>query len=107
MRLIDADLMEYNITHDFDDDGIATPSSDEELTQKCLSINDVVNWLKLASTVDAEPVRHGHWVIEECKNSIDDSVYKRYKCSECNCPTAMFIRSPYCSNCGAKMDGKE
>ena len=53
---------------------------------------------------DAEPVRHGHWIIEECTNSIDSSVYKRYRCSECGCPTAMFIRSPYCSNCGAKME---
>ena len=54
--------------------------------------------------IDTEPVRHGHWVIEEHTNSIDGSSYKRYKCSECGCPTAMFIRSPYCSNCGARMD---
>ena len=57
-----------------------------------------------APTEDAEPIRHGHWVIEEYKNSIDGSLYKKYRCSECGCPTAMFIRSPYCSNCGAKMN---
>lgn len=80
-------------------------SIDERKMEQIDAIGQGV-YIEIANTpsVDAEPVRHGHWVIEEHTNSIDGSSYKRYKCSECGCPTAMFIRSPYCSNCGAKMD---
>ena len=105
MRLIDAELMRYNITHDFDDDGNATLSSDEELTQKCLSINDVVNWLKLATTVDAEPVRHGYWVFKW--NQYDKDGYIIRTRGECSCCNQYSDVLDYCGNCGAKMDGKE
>lgn len=52
--------------------------------------------------VDAEPIRHGHWIEDR---SIGDCCYK---CSECG-----FIRDAYllevedyCPQCGAKMDPK-
>lgn len=45
--------------------------------------------------VDAEPVKHGHWVVDE-----DGSI----KCSECGCHG---IGDNYCERCGAKMEGKE
>lgn len=59
-------------------------------------------------TVDAEPVRHGHWVY-----------YKNmgYFCSACiehglsptngddNCGYSLDGTMKYCWNCGAKMDG--
>ena len=47
------------------------------------------------ATVDAEPVRHGHW-----ENYLIEGL--RWKCSECGSR----FSSPYhyCPNCGAKMD---
>ena len=45
--------------------------------------------------VDAEPVKHGHWVVDEDGN---------IKCSECGCHG---IGDNYCERCGAKMEGKE
>ena len=46
--------------------------------------------------VDAEPVKHGHWVVDEDGN---------IKCSECgHCG----VGDNYCERCGAKMeDGDE
>lgn len=53
-----------------------------------------------APTIEAEPVRSGRW------NKIQNFA----KCSECmhevNWGSKDFL-SPYCPNCGAKMDGGE
>ena len=50
--------------------------------------------------VDAEPVKHGHWII------IDDVEKFLAKCSECGRveDTRLIKDYPYC-HCGAKMDG--
>lgn len=71
----------------------------------------------LQETVDAEPVRHGHWI----KMSDADGYY--YACSECGneltriesfdpqfdlFPRLKSIdKTNYCPNCGAKMDFEE
>lgn len=49
-----------------------------------------------APTIDAAPVRHGKWI---------GSQYNRfgYVCSECT--SAMSVKTNYCYQCGAKMDG--
>lgn len=51
--------------------------------------------------VDAEPVRHGHWVKE-----LDRNYHYRWHCSECGFVEAIILRFHYCPGCGAKMDGK-
>lgn len=57
-------------------------------------------------TIDAEPVRHGHWT-RDYESSWGDS---RFMCSVCHCkesvPTCNGEPSiwDYCPNCGAKMD---
>ena len=64
-------------------------------------------------TVDAEPVRHGHWI------SIDNDGDSPYKCSVCGgvkvnengewldiCQQE-WSKMPYCSVCGAKMDERK
>lgn len=62
-------------------------------------------------TVDAEPVRHGHWVHgKELSRDYIGNVcvsihYDKCWCSECDYP----VEHPlwmYCPNCGAKMDGE-
>ena len=58
--------------------------------------------LENAPPVDAEPVRHGHWIFGETMG------HSWMKCSECcvsqSGQTATFT---YCPNCGAKMDEDE
>lgn len=56
-----------------------------------------VSALKELPSADAEPVSHGHW-------SIDDSDWFEtvYRCTVCK--KSSRIRTPYCPNCGAKMD---
>lgn len=80
MRLIDADaLLNDEITIDTVY-GFA----------KVVESYDIIN----APTVDAVPVRHGHWIYH------DDGVFT---CSECG--NAESNDSYYCRLCGAKMNG--
>lgn len=59
-----------------------------------------------AKSVDAEPVRHGHW------DEWDDTMFNTvYRCSVCGEDFVLIDGTPsdnlysYCPNCGAKMDG--
>lgn len=47
--------------------------------------------------VEFVPVRHGKWV----EVNDDDSLYRCSVCGELSC-----CNSPYCGECGAKMDGE-
>lgn len=53
-------------------------------------------------TVDAEPVKHGHWIFNP--KDVIEMMFTLPRCSECG------AESPnggnYCPNCGAKMDGE-
>lgn len=48
-----------------------------------------------APTADVAEVKHGEWVHGECVSH----------CSECGVETYPENITPYCSNCGARMDG--
>ena len=54
----------------------------------------------LMPTVDAEPVKHGRWIHKYGDGHIEIATLGG-ECSECG-----FINTvtPYCPNCGAKMD---
>lgn len=89
MRLIEADaLREEILTEDYDND----------------TINNFLDLVDFAPTIDAEPVVHAHWKMKIVKTGY------WYECS--NCGTHWSIngeiheceRTPYCSHCGAKMD---
>lgn len=65
-----------------------------------------VNLLDKQPTADVEEVKHGEWyLLDECAN---EGVYcsvchkKVYKTDYAN----QNVKSKYCPNCGAKMDGK-
>lgn len=51
-----------------------------------------------APTIEAEPIRHGHW--EHGKDVI--GIY--YQCSECGSQYHIGYEFNYCPECGAKMD---
>lgn len=61
--------------------------------------------LKRAPTVDAIPVVHGRWIekVDMVESYLADCTEVFYECSVCEC--ANIGESPYCPNCGAKMDG--
>lgn len=60
--------------------------------EKVDNVPKFYNWLDTLPTVDAEPIRHGHWVVDEDGN---------ITCSECG---HHGVGDNYCERCGAKMD---
>ena len=93
MRLIDADALEQLIDVKGANLGITNAN-------RC----NFKDMLKMTPTVDAEPVRHGHWV--DGALITEAGKYNAVGCSICrqvfNYPNAKdFI---YCPACGAKMD---
>ena len=108
MRPIDADRALEIVR----DQGIAHPNA-YHLTNYATII------LREAPTIEAEPVRHGRWVIEKrhtvSRNPyIDDNYFASATCSECDfcihAETKSFgypdlNTTNYCPNCGARMDG--
>lgn len=67
---------------------------------------DVMSTIDERTTVDAEPVKHGHWINKEispdvwvclCSECDDVAYYSMHKVA---------TKFRYCTNCGAKMDGE-
>lgn len=84
MRLIDAEVLEKAMYEPmFYGDGRAAATH-------------YANCVRNAPTIEAEPVKYGHWVYGE---------FDVPHCSECGAKPKEI--SPYCSGCGAKMDGGE
>lgn len=66
---------------------------------RACSLDDMKDTLESAPTVDAEPVRHGHWIGDFCSECGKDAL--------CDCDKYEIygtIHSDYCPHCGAKMD---
>ena len=99
MRLIDADALkaDYGMAEDCKDckTGYRSCQYDNTYTKM-----DFCGWIDDAPTVDAVPVRHGRWTIEDCH-----AATYRYCCS--NCTAHHRARYAYCPSCGAVMDGKD
>lgn len=86
MRLIDADAL-------------------PKYTGYALSADEVATAVENAPTVDAELVKHGHWINtnEGIWNTVDV-----LKCSVCGeIDNRMYRSDAYCPYCGAKMDEVE
>lgn len=100
MRLIDADALkeDYRMADDCKD--CKTNVRDCEYDRVYTKM-DFCGWLDDAPTVDAIPVRHGHWIGGEIG-----------KCSVCGhegCSSDIWNDGDmmFCPNCGAQVDGKE
>lgn len=84
-RLIDADVLLMDNSWDFYDEN-------GNRNDACIAVEN-------APTVDAEPVRHGHWI---------EARYPLFTCSECGATYQdTGYGYNYCPNCGAKMDEVE
>lgn len=60
--------------------------------EKVDNVPKFYEWLSTLPTVDAKPIQHGHWIVDEDGN---------IKCSECG---HHGVGDNYCERCGAKMD---
>lgn len=89
MRLIDADKLKEDMTK-------------RQIEKRDLNASffAVINE---QPTVEAEPVRHGHW--EYVDAPVFGNPYGSYKC-DC-CGNSMAHKTNYCPNCGAKMDEED
>lgn len=101
-RLIDADLLEKEIYKWMPKDQETWMSSDIPPIEDL--VVSIMMTIHEQPTVDAVPVVHGKWIDETFKPW--GLVHHPFKCNLCG-DHAEFD-SPYCPNCGAKMDeGKE
>jgi len=64
----------------------------------------IYNGVMELPTTDAEPVRHGKWVV--CDEIIAGIYHTVSECSKCGFTTDKMYRSEmlYCPRCGARMD---
>ena len=106
MRLIDADSLVRNIKKwekyigNYEKE---IPYNEDIYVSIMMTIED-------EPTVDAVPVRHGHYVGEADGYANGELVYDVWKCSECGCVFEDDYEKPtynYCPNCGADMRGEE
>lgn len=86
MRLIDADALRERHCEECSEDIREICKTDPV----CASLM----WVVEEPTVEAEPVRHGRWIV-----GLDGSCM----CSECN-KVFRYEIEYYCPNCGARMD---
>lgn len=84
MRLIDADTVEQTMRQIMDMQDLYLP-----IHIKQMVIDEM-------PTVDAEPVRHGHWVTFINSDAVE--------CSVCGRGLFGHKTDNYCYHCGAKMD---
>jgi NAD-dependent SIR2 family protein deacetylase len=87
--------------------GVSPPEVDERVAE---TVEDAINngkpdWCPLVE-IDAEPVRHGEWIIKP------HGSYGQLRafCSACGKHSGIGgiesnQRKPFCPNCGARMDG--
>ena len=70
-----------------------------------LSAKSAIRKVEACPTVDAVPVRHGHWI-----NHYDDLFPEEStkECSVCHAEQmATMLNDNYCPNCGAKMESRK
>jgi len=83
------------------------------LTQSADYIGDALDRLCKVPAVDADPVVHGRWIIDSdglpvcsvcdeiaMQKMFCDTLHKTWRYD------VRLVKTPYCPNCGAKMDGE-
>ena len=103
MRLVDADVLIQFLASNYGCD-------DCKADCRTCEIGFVKSDIQCMPTMEAEPIRHGHW-IERTKvhpDLLNESTY-HYECSNCGYwdTHGADVEVPYCWHCGAKMDEEE
>lgn len=104
MRLIDADELRKTMYHE----AFETDTDMQRWDSGCwIRYKMFENALENAPNIEAEPVKHGHWIRGEkiYPDMLNDTTYG-YWCSECHHADVHGDNThvSYCWNCGAKMD---
>lgn len=100
MRLIDADAL---------NSALCVKCANGEISDTCKVTGcGVVEIVGIMPTIEAEPVRHGRWILCKDQTGVDnDNNNFAYFCSCCHYQDVHATRADvkYCWNCGARMDG--
>lgn len=64
----------------------------------------LVNWKDIENAPTVDAVRHGRWIKERNPMMYQLLPYV-WVCDQCG--TAFYYKTPYCGECGAKMDEEE
>lgn len=81
--------------------------STNEIKDWCLnrySADWIYSFVKSAPSVDAAPMKRGRWIFKWDSEKDPKRLFIRIVCSECDLHTGM--KSNFCPNCGARMDGR-
>lgn len=95
MRLIDGDALKRRAQK------VATESWKMRIRASVeATLNQFIDWLNEAPTVDAAPVRHGRWIYH-----IDDlfPAESTQECDQCQEEQPLTCGDNFCPNCGARM----
>lgn len=100
MRLIDADALQ-KLFNDVSTELLGKAPFDKDIEHQVRAFLMVAEMIADAPTIEAEPVRHGHWdekalILDWCEDDVD-IVY------ECSCGGTNEWKSPFCPHCGARM----
>ena len=71
------------------------PLFDPEMARMCVAISMFIEDMQAA---DVQPVKHGRWLVK-----FEGEIYEFSECSECG--NTESCETPYCAQCGARMDG--
>lgn len=95
MRLINADEMVKSLMDMtfYDEEGYTIDDYEDRLAI-------VKSFVDPVQTVDAVPVRHGHWV------GIDDEPHEVWECDMCGYTYESEYQYNFCPHCGAEMKGE-
>lgn len=104
-RLIDADALLDTLRESLDGlhgiyEGLQFLDEKKICGAQISCFHEIILRVKEAPTIDAEPVRHGQWILVLADKRGRGGVYNCTACNGCR-P----IKSAYCPDCGAKMDG--
>ena len=75
-------------------------ADESNLLLKCLW-KEFAKMVESVAEVDAKPIIHGHWELARNPMMYQTVPYVQV-CSQCG--TAFLYKTPYCGECGAKMD---
>lgn len=64
----------------------------------CRGMRKALRIIENIPAADVQPVRHGRWLLK-----FDGDIYEYRECSKCG--NTGSCETPYCAQCGARMDG--
>ncbi len=114
MRKTDADALKQDLRESYEElekiyDGLKRPNDKAICGGQLATFLECIMRVRNAPTIEAEPVKHGRWVLGEVEPGYFTPGGNRpWVCSECDYLASWMLDSPtynYCPNCGAKMQG--